>query len=57
MINAHYLENYKNFISFERRLSEHTVKNYFRDIDMLINHFSNPPNNQEKKEEKQNPKV
>lgn len=28
-----------------------------RDIDMLINHFSNPPNNQEKKEEKQNPKV
>lgn len=36
MINAHYLENYKNFISFERRLSEHTVKNYFRDIDMLI---------------------
>ena len=36
MINANYLENYKNFISFERRLSEHTVKNYFRDIDMLI---------------------
>tara|TARA_B100000900_G_C20256827_1_gene584330 strand:- start:273 stop:590 length:318 start_codon:yes stop_codon:yes gene_type:complete len=28
-----------------------------RDIDMLINHFSNPPNNQEKTEEKQNPKV
>ena len=28
-----------------------------RDIDMLINHFSNPPNNQEKKEEKQIPKV
>ncbi len=27
-----------------------------RDIDMLINHFSNPPS-QEKKEEKQNPKV
>ena len=36
MINANYLENYKNFISFERRLSEHTVKNYFRDIDMLV---------------------
>ena len=36
MINANYLENYKNFISFERRLSEHTVKNYFRDINMLI---------------------
>jgi len=36
MINTNYLENYKNFISFERRLSEHTVKNYFRDIDMLI---------------------
>lgn len=28
-----------------------------RDIDMLINHFSNPPNKEEKKEEKQNPKV
>lgn len=27
-----------------------------RDIDMLINHFSNPPS-QEKKDEKQNPKV
>jgi len=36
MINANYLKNYKNFISFERRLSEYTVKNYFRDIDMLI---------------------
>ena len=30
------LQAYKNFILFEKRLSDHTVKSYFRDIDMLV---------------------
>ena len=36
MNDIKHLQAYKDFISFERRLSDHTVKNYFRDIDMLI---------------------
>ena len=32
------LQAYKNFILFEKRLSDHTVKSYFRDIDMLVQH-------------------
>jgi integrase/recombinase XerC len=32
------LQAYKNFILFEKRLSDHTVKSYLRDIDMLIQH-------------------
>ena len=36
MNDIKYLQAYKDFISFERRLSDHTIKNYFRDIDMLI---------------------
>ena len=30
------LQAYKNFIMFEKRLSDHTVKSYFKDIDMLV---------------------
>ena len=36
MNDSNYLKTYKDFILFERRLSEHTVKNYFRDINLLM---------------------
>ena len=36
MNDSSYLKAYKDFILFERRLSEHTVKNYFRDISILV---------------------
>ena len=38
MNDIKHLQAYKDFILFERRLSDHTVKSYFRDIDILIQH-------------------
>ena len=36
MNNSELIEEYKKFISFEKRLSPSSVKNYLRDIDTLL---------------------
>ncbi len=43
MSDIKYLQAYKDFILFERRLSDQTVKSYFRDIEMLIAHNKGTP--------------
>ena len=35
MDNNSYIDNYVEFIKFEKRLSVLTIKNYFRDITLL----------------------
>ena len=36
MNNSELIEEYKKFISFEKRLSSSSVKNYLRDINTLL---------------------
>jgi site-specific recombinase XerC len=36
MNNSKLIEEYKKFISFEKRLSPSSIKNYLRDINILL---------------------